>query len=104
MAYLLNHPVEQLGNPKSQKKPYDNSVSTQRKRILSYLVKNHRLSTIEARDKMGILHPCGRIMELRKKGYRIDTTWINEPDANGVTHRVGLYVYQGKIGDQYETR
>ena len=44
MAYKTNYPVEQLG----QKTPYNNSVSTQKKRILSYLEKNHRLSTMEA--------------------------------------------------------
>lgn len=37
-------------------------------------------------------------MELRKKGYRIDTYWIEESDSNGVAQRIGLYVYQGKSG------
>ena len=101
MDYKTNHPVEQLGNPKNSKPSYDNSALTQRKRILSYLKKNHRISTIEAREQFGILHPCGRIMELRRKGHQIDTHWISEPDANGVLHRVGLYVYQGKQGEGY---
>ena len=43
-------------------------------------------------------------MELRKKGHKIDTHWIKESDSNGVIHRVGLYVYQGKSGGQHETR
>jgi len=43
----------------------------------------------------GILHPPGRIGELRKKGYQIETYWASEPDSNGVLHRVGVYVYHG---------
>jgi hypothetical protein len=104
MRYKTNHPAEQLGSPNTYKLPYGNSTSTQRKRILSYLEKNHRISTMEAREILGILHPGGRIMELRKKGYRIDTHWIEAFDANGGTHKVGLYVYQGKPGGQYGTR
>jgi hypothetical protein len=83
----------QLG---SSKPLYDNSASTQKKRLVKYFEKNTRLSTMEARNKMVILHPGGRINELRAKGYLIETHWTNEIDANGVPHRVGLYVYQGK--------
>src|SRR5580704_4030135 len=90
MAYS----VYQLG---SSKPLYDNSASTQKKRLVKYFENNPRLSTIEARDKMGILHPGGRINELRAKGYLIETHWTNETDANGVLHRVGLYVYQGPM-------
>ncbi|MFT4059799.1 MAG: helix-turn-helix domain-containing protein [Legionella sp.] len=96
MAYKANCPAEHLCNTKSQKSLYDNAASTQRKRILSYLEKNHKFSTIEAREKLGVLHPCGRVKELRAKGYLIETHWTNEPDANGVIHRVGLYIYKGR--------
>ena len=62
MEYKTNHPVGKLGNPKIAELAYDNSALTQRKRILSYLEKNHRLSTLEAREKLGILHPGGRVI------------------------------------------
>ncbi|KTD18720.1 Uncharacterised protein [Legionella lansingensis] len=91
-----NRPVGLLGNPKSKNHLYGNSASSQRARLLKFFESIPRISTIEAREVLGILHPGGRIMELRKKGYRIDTHWVEEPDANGVLHRVGLYVYQGK--------
>ena len=67
MANETNRPADQLGNPKSTKPSYDNSASTQRKRILSQLEKNRRLSTMEARDKMGILHPGGQGYGATKK-------------------------------------
>lgn len=95
MAYKVNRPVAQLGNPKTKKHLYDNSSSSQRARLLKYLKTYSRLSTIQARQHLGILHPCGRIMELRRKGHQIETHWIIEIDSNGVPHRVGLYIYKG---------
>lgn len=88
-------------NPKS-KPLYDNSTSSQCARILKHFEVCPRLSTIQARNEYGILHPGGRVRELRKKGYQIQTHWISESDSNGVMHRVGLYVYQGKSEVHYE--
>ncbi|HAT8370927.1 helix-turn-helix domain-containing protein [Legionella pneumophila serogroup 1] len=86
---------DRLGSPKSMP-PYNNSIESQQARILSHFKICPRLSTIEARNKYGILHPGGRMMELRKKGHIIHTHWIYETDSNGVHHRVGLYVYHGR--------
>jgi hypothetical protein len=104
MGCKKNRPAKQLGKPKSKMPLYGNSASSQRARLLKFFESIPRISTMEAREVLGILHPGGRIMELRRKGYRIDTHWIKEPDSNGVAHRVGLYVYQGKSGGQYEAR
>ncbi|HAT1846840.1 TPA: helix-turn-helix domain-containing protein [Legionella pneumophila] len=104
MACKRNHPAKQLGKPKSKMPLYGNSASSQRARLLKFFESIPRISTMEAREVLGILHPGARIMELRKKGYRIDTHWIEESDANGVMHRIGLYVYQGKSGGRHETR
>ncbi|HAT7871345.1 TPA: hypothetical protein JBE57_07525 [Legionella pneumophila] len=90
-----NRPEGQLGTPNA-KPSYSNSASSQRARILKHFESCPRLSTVEAREIYGVLHPCGRIMELRKKGYLIDTHWIVAPDLNGVLHRVGLYVFKGQ--------
>lgn len=76
---------------------YCNSISSQRARILKHFKEcSPRLSTIQARTVYGILHPAGRIMELKKSGYKIVTHMIKEKDNNGVNHRIGLYVYYGK--------
>ena len=90
----MNRPAAP-GNSNS-KRPYGNSSASQRAIILKHFNDGPRLSTIQARDQYGILHPCGRVMELRKKGHCIDTHWTTELDANGVPHRIGLYVYQGR--------
>ncbi len=77
------------------KQPYDNSTTSQRARLIKHFIANCRLTTMEARD-MGIMHPGGRVMELRRQGYLIDTLWVIETDSNGVPHRVGMYIYRGK--------
>lgn len=82
--------------PKTKKPLYDNSAKSQRARLLKFFETTPRISTMEARDELGILHPPGRIRELRKQSYQIDTVWIKQADSNGVLHRVGLYVYKGR--------
>lgn len=78
------------------------SAQSQRQRLLKHFTNNSKLTTIQARETLGILHPCGRIMELRRGGYIIATHWIKAPDANGVLHRIGLYVFKGHIGGEHE--
>ncbi|WP_131779193.1 helix-turn-helix domain-containing protein [Legionella bozemanae] len=96
MAQTINRPAEKRDNPTSNKYLHGNSASSQRTRILKHFETCPRLSTLQARNEYGILHPGGRMMELKRKGYHIETHWINEPDTNGVLHRIGLYIYLGK--------
>ncbi len=88
------YPAGVLGKLKN-KQLYCNSAKSQRARLLKFFETCPRISTIEARQKLGILSPPARILELRLR-YSIDTVWIKEPDANGVLHRVGLYIFKGK--------
>ncbi len=88
-------PPSKLSNQKNEQ-PYDNAAVTQRARILKHFECAAQLTTMQARDVYGILHPCGRVMELRKQGHLILTHGIFSPDANGVSHRIGMYVYCGK--------
>ncbi|BCA93799.1 hypothetical protein TUM19329_01600 [Legionella antarctica] len=96
MEQIKNHPVGQLGNSKLTKQLYGNSSASQRARILKHFESCPQLSTMQARDKYGIMSPAPRIEELRKKGYQISTQRITEIDRNGVPHRMGLYVFIGK--------
>ncbi|HHF7367437.1 TPA: helix-turn-helix domain-containing protein [Legionella bozemanae] len=93
MSNLINYPVAQLGNPKSKKLLTSYS---QQARLLKFLERNGKISTMKAREILGILHPCGRSKELRAQGHQIETHWTKEADANGVFHRIGLYVYKGQ--------
>ena len=56
------------------------------------------MSTIELREEIDILHPAGRVQELRESGYRIDTIWTVTTNAQGHNHRCARYVLHGKRG------
>ena len=71
---------------------FDNSLNNQRLTILSFLKKYHSMTTFEARTKLGIMHPSGRVFELRRQGYNIITEWIVEHDMLNKPHRVARYI------------
>jgi Helix-turn-helix domain len=70
--------------------PKNHANESDRKIILSELEKRP-LSTLQIRNELDIMHPGGRICELRKAGYKIVMHWINEAG-----HRVGQYVLVSK--------
>ena len=74
---------------------HDNSTSSQRKRILSWL-SHSPLTTLEARQHLDCMHPAARVMELRKRGLSIDTIWVNDLAPSGKTHRVARYVLKAE--------
>lgn len=62
-----------------------------RVKILEYLEQGKRLTTLYAREEMGVMHPGARVMELRSSGYKIETVFKTEKDALGRPHRVAEY-------------
>ena len=68
-------------------------AAAQRQAILDHLA-SASLTTIYSRDRLGIMHPGGRVAELRKLGYKIVTYWAWEPGASGKMHRVARYVLE----------
>ena len=71
--------------------PGHNSAVKQRQRLLVGL-RQSSVSTLEAREHLSILHPAGRVFELRHRGHAIVTHWVQEASGNGTVHRVGRYV------------
>jgi hypothetical protein len=67
------------------------STAQQREILLSYLLAHHRITTLQARTKLDILHPAGRILELRKDGKSIHTHWATVETPLG-KHRIAEYV------------
>ncbi|MBE0548422.1 MAG: hypothetical protein IH627_12400 [Rubrivivax sp.] len=59
--------------------------------LLLAALRNSNISTIEAREVLSILHPAGRVMELRKAGWPIITLIRTVYDAQGFPHRSGVY-------------
>lgn len=67
-----------------------NSTSSQRQRLLDWL-HLEPLTTLQARQKLDILHPAARVQELRGQGHDIATHWT-EGDTGKAKHRVACYV------------
>jgi hypothetical protein len=88
---LNNDHCQTKSNALNTKKPSPHA-NAQRKAILRQLQKSQCLTTLFIREKMGIMHPAARIMELRQMGYDILLHWVFETDVAGTNHRVGHYV------------
>lgn len=63
----------------------------QSKQLVEYLQNHGTVTTIYCREKLSIMHPGGRVAELRKKGVPIKTSWYQQIDASGNSHRAGQY-------------
>lgn len=50
------------------------------------------VSTFEARRYLDIMHPAGRVQELRDESQEIDTLRIIEPSEVGRPHSIAVYV------------
>lgn len=68
------------------------SCTKQRQAILRYLQTGSHLTTLHARQVMGIMHPAARVQSLRGLGHNIVTHWSVEEDVTGKPHRVAEYV------------
>lgn len=77
-----------------QDKLHFNNTKAQRKRLLHALElnKSKGLTTQLAREALDIMHPAGRIRELRQKGYVIHMDYVDCPTNSGRKHRMGRYV------------
>jgi len=62
---------------------------TQRSIILKYLQANGTMTTLEARNKLSIMHPAARVQELRAQGLSIATVRVD---------RIAMYVLGVKGG------
>ena len=74
-----------------------NSAQAQRNRLLRYLKEHGAITTLEARKQLDCLHPAMRVLELRAKGWRIVTVWVNQATDCGKMHRIARYVLQGEV-------
>lgn len=68
-----------------------NSLAVQRRQILDRL-QSGPLSTLEARTELDIMHPAGRVRELKALGHGITTFWTTEHGPQGKPHRIAKYV------------
>lgn len=74
--------------------PSDTAKYRQRATLYTDLRKGP-VSTIHAREVLGIMSPAARIMELRRQGHKIVTRAARVVDAAGVSHRSAIYELVG---------
>lgn len=70
---------------------FGNDGAKQRDRALEAMQTLGHLTTYEASRHLDMYDPRARIMELRKAGHRIVTTWQIVATESGRPHRIGLY-------------
>lgn len=67
------------------------SRSDQATRLLEAL-RRFSISTFEARKHLDVMHPAGRVQELREEGNEIETLRYSLPSDIGRPHRIAVYV------------
>jgi hypothetical protein len=71
------------------------SASSQRGHILKGLTTTS-FTTLEVRQRLNVLHPAIRTMELRKQGLDAQTVRVHELPEKGKPHRVARYILSGE--------
>jgi len=72
---------------------HNTSIQAQRARLLAALIQLGSVNTLYCRDRLNIMHPGGRVMELRRQGHEIITDLIAIRDRDGRRHiKVARYV------------
>jgi hypothetical protein len=70
----------------SSLKLHDTSASAQRARVIQAL-RTGAKTTIQLREEWGVMSPAPRVLELRMRGYDIETVPVSAATADGVLHR-----------------
>lgn len=72
----------------------DVSSHAQRRRAGNHLLEHGSATTIELREGCNVMHPAGRIKEMRRLGWSIATVREAAIDAQGREHYCARYVLQ----------
>jgi hypothetical protein len=74
------------------------AIKARQQRLILQALGDSGITSLEAREKFGILHCAGRVLELRKRGFNVITRKVRRYDAEGRPHSVALYL----LGDNHE--
>jgi len=82
----------------ANKKNLSQDAGSQRARLMAEFMTGRSVSTIRARDELGVMHPAARVGELKAEGHIIDTVLGVVRDKYGREHeRVATYTWRGKV-------
>ena len=83
--------------------PIEESAASQAARIVEYLQAQGTLTTLEARQRLGVMNPAQRISELRNRlGLPIETGRTYQADETGAIHLVACYIWRGGQAKQMD--
>jgi len=88
----------------NENQPLDTVYSTadgDRKSILNHLREVGKLTTLEAREGLGVMSPAPRVLELRRMGYNIVTHRRYDQDITGRKHYQAEYVLMSGDANEY---
>lgn len=74
-----------------------NATDTQCRRVLLAL-ESGPCTSLELRRYLDVIQVSTRVHELRKRGFEIETMWVQQATDAGKLHRVGLYVLRVRAG------
>ena len=78
---------------------FDNSSASQRQRLIEHLAKHPKgCTTVELRRAIDVMHPAGRVCELRSRGFNILTFWDTDDSEGGRPRRMARYVLLAQGG------
>ena len=69
----------------------DQSANTQRRKVLTALQTLGHVTTFEAMRHLDVYDVRPRVLELRRQGHEIVTSWRYLPTESGRLHRIGVY-------------
>lgn len=76
---------------KKQFEPNENAKARQRATLLAEL-RQGPVTTLHAREALGIMSPAARVLELRRSGLDILTVRAQIVDSSGASHAMARYV------------
>lgn len=79
--------------------PQENTAS-QWQDLLAYLEEHGSITGMDCIRELGILNYKGRICDLRKMGYIIETRWMKVLKRNGRTTKIAVYILRGKRNEE----
>lgn len=77
------------------------SCKAQRQQVLDFLIKNLSITTLEARETLGVMALAPRVFELRRQ-WEIPLVWCDQTDIVGIKHKAGKYLWTGKRAQKSE--
>ncbi|MHB1051484.1 MAG: helix-turn-helix domain-containing protein [Thiobacillus sp.] len=76
---------------------YKGDTRAEQGRRLLESLRRFPVSTLEARRYLDIMHPAGRVQELRESDNEIDTLRVAEPSEAGRAHSIAMYVLRSEL-------